>query len=269
MKLIKKQLWCLLLLLFTSMVAQGQIDVLEAALENDYLSIEESIQKGHNAFEKESSGFSLVEYAISSGNHNLLATIISNTHSISNKDLFSIFSTAIDYKQSDIIEYLLSKNFHTEIDSTEMYNLVSLAVQHDDAQIYQLLSDNVLLTDKTHKDFLFMATRSSRNNVFSFIFNNVKISPSEKIREESLLHQATNSLFISTFLVKKGADINALTTNGHTPLHLTKNFKIAQLLIKNGAKVDIKDKDGYTPLDYAQKAGDTSMIRLFESALKK
>lgn len=272
MKLIKRQLYYLLMLLFiNSTLVKGQIDVLAAALENDYISIEETLQKGHNAFEIESSGISLVDYAISSGDYNLLTTIVNNAHSISQKDIFSIFSKAIDYKQSEMIEYLLSQNLHTTINNTEMYNLVFLAIGYDNADIYQLLTENTPRIEGKYQEFLFAATRSNRFNVFSCIFKNKNIHASEKNTNESLIHEAVeaNSFSIAEFLIHKGADVNALTTNGQTPLHLTSSFDIAQLLIEKGAMINIEDNHGHTPLYYAQKAGDTDMVRLLKSALKK
>lgn len=256
-----------MLLFSTSILVHGQINVLEAASESDYLNIEVALQQGYNAFEVQASEVSLAEFAISEGDQSLLTTILDNTHTLSNQNAFFLFSTAIDYQQSDIIEYLLSTNIHNNINQMEMYNLVTLAIQHDDAQIYQLLTDYFPSVDTQYKDFLFSATISDRFNVFSHIFKNKNIPATEKNTEESLIHRAANSLSIATFLIHKGADINALTTNGETPLHLTKNIKIARLLIKNGADVDVKDKKGYTALDYARKAEDTAMVHLFESAL--
>lgn len=268
MKFIKRQLWCFLtLLMLNSILAKGQIGVPT----DDLLSIEASIQEGYDAFAAEPSGVSLVNQAISSGNYNLFTTIVNNTHSISQKDVFSLFSKAIDYKQSDIIEYLLNKNLHTSINNTEMYNLIFLAIHYDNVDIYQLLTKNTPTSVEEYKDFLFAATRSNRFNVFSCIFKNENIHSSEKNTNESLIHEAVeaDSFSIAKFLIRKGADVNALTTNGHTPLHLTNDFNIAQLLIRNGAIIDIKDNKGHTPLYYAQKVKDTAMVRLLKSASQK
>lgn len=251
------------------MVAQVQPNVLEAALQDDYFSIEVSIREGYNAFVIEPSGMSIVEHAIASGNRNLLTTIVENMHTVSNKDAYTLLSKAIDYKQIDMVKYLLGKNFHAEMNSVEMYNLVCLTLQHDYADIYRLFTEYSPAIDNHQMDFLSIAANSDKFDIFSFIFKYKNLKTSEKLGSESLIHQAANSLPIITFLINKGADVNALTTNGHTPLHLTKDLKIAQLLIKNGAIVNVEDNEGHTPLYYAQKAGDTAMVRLFERALEK
>ncbi len=62
---------------------------------------------------------------------------------------------------------------------------------------------------------------------------------------------------ISLMLVNKGADINAVSNDGITPLMLAaQNAKldVVELLLKHGAKVNAKDNMGKTALDYANKA---------------
>ena len=52
-------------------------------------------------------------------------------------------------------------------------------------------------------------------------------------------------------LIAKGADVNARTGNGFTPLHWgSDNKEIAELLIAEGADVNTKDAAGMTPLDF-------------------
>lgn len=70
----------------------------------------------------------------------------------------------------------------------------------------------------------------------------------------------------SQALLKAGADPNALTRQGDTPLHLIpgKNLKLIQLLIHHGAEIDRKNSRGFPPLlsivnGLAHQTGDESM----------
>ena len=61
-------------------------------------------------------------------------------------------------------------------------------------------------------------------------------------------------------LTKHGAEVNAVSGLGHTPLHLVlKNpdrqgsLKMAALLLKCKASLDAEDAGGVTPLEYARR----------------
>ena len=59
-----------------------------------------------------------------------------------------------------------------------------------------------------------------------------------------------------SFLIRRGADINARTKYGRTPLHeaaLNGNIKTVKILIESGANVNVKNNRGETPLFYAEK----------------
>ncbi len=57
-----------------------------------------------------------------------------------------------------------------------------------------------------------------------------------------------------SFLLEKGANVNALNLQGYGPLHAAARNRasnIAQMLLDNGADPDLADNDGVTPLTYA------------------
>jgi len=68
-------------------------------------------------------------------------------------------------------------------------------------------------------------------------------------------------------LIERGADINAKTLDGITPLILSVRMgqsrnSISELLIKHGAKVNAKTVDHFTPLMYASANGNKPIVKL-------
>lgn len=80
------------------------------------------------------------------------------------------------------------------------------------------------------------------------------------------LHQAASDGDITTVkrLIDGGADVNAQTVNGWTPLHYTiemgEGDAAAIALVKMGADVNVQTKDGDTPLHLAAGHGLTDVI---------
>jgi len=57
---------------------------------------------------------------------------------------------------------------------------------------------------------------------------------------------------VTSSLIELGADIEAKSANGYTPLHWAawiNSLDVARLLLDRGAEVDAKDDDGWTPLN--------------------
>jgi len=71
------------------------------------------------------------------------------------------------------------------------------------------------------------------------------------------LHWASrnNRIEIAKLLLDRGADVKAKDDWGKTPLHRASwnnHIEIAELLLNRGANLEAKDNDGWTPLDLAQ-----------------
>ena len=84
---------------------------------------------------------------------------------------------------------------------------------------------------------------------------------------------------MASFLVKKGANVNARNSEGKTPLMLAAqhgHIDIAKLLLENGARTDVRTaanvhvgkacmaQDELTALDYALQNDDAVMIELLK-----
>ncbi|MBI3039830.1 ankyrin repeat domain-containing protein [bacterium] len=70
-------------------------------------------------------------------------------------------------------------------------------------------------------------------------------------------------------LVSNGADVNAKSENGLTPLHCagdTGNIEGVRSLLKLGAKIDAQDNDGDTPLHLAIQGGRKELVEFLLSS---
>ena len=64
-------------------------------------------------------------------------------------------------------------------------------------------------------------------------------------------------------MLDKGADVNAKTRFGNTPLHLAPDREMAEMLLAAGADVNAEAEGGRTPLHKALKSGDDmALVRL-------
>ncbi|XP_047448377.1 ankyrin repeat domain-containing protein 53 [Mugil cephalus] len=72
------------------------------------------------------------------------------------------------------------------------------------------------------------------------------------------------------YLLERGADVNATTDSGQTPLHLAASedlLECAEVLVKAGADVLAKDSMGHTPLDLARIWCRRKIARFLKSCM--
>lgn len=82
--------------------------------------------------------------------------------------------------------------------------------------------------------------------------------------EETPLHCATEP-GSARLLLAAGADVNAVSAVGLTPLHaaiLQENTGLTRILVEAGANLDIKSDEGVSPLISASELGCTESVRL-------
>jgi ankyrin len=83
-----------------------------------------------------------------------------------------------------------------------------------------------------------------------------------------ILYWKKEQVDIVRLLLDNGADVNAATRGGSTPLHVAASRGLigcAELLLERGAAVDLMDELGRTPLYKAERSGGKSMVGLLLS----
>lgn len=76
----------------------------------------------------------------------------------------------------------------------------------------------------------------------------------------NFFYRTPDAVAVVRFLLEKGADINALSKLGYSPLHLAVQEELTayvRVLCENGANVNIKDRHSNTPLFYVKKGDDS------------
>ena len=74
-----------------------------------------------------------------------------------------------------------------------------------------------------------------------------------------------NLVVVSRVLLKLGANVNAISSFGRTPLMiavLKKNLKMVSFLLNNNANIDIQDREKNTCTHFASEKGFIEILKL-------
>ena len=90
------------------------------------------------------------------------------------------------------------------------------------------------------------------------IDNNPQLISETEWEGRTLLHDAADKSQLDAvrYLLDRGADVNARTSDGRTALHMAAqrgDILMITLLLSRGAAIDQRDAKGWTPLDRATK----------------
>lgn len=92
-----------------------------------------------------------------------------------------------------------------------------------------------------------------------------------KLDSNQLLQEAVSNQIVDRdifrFLIQQGADINLITEEEETLLHIAvkKGYRVvSKILIRNGADINVRDAAGHTPLWYAIQHKNSDIIALLK-----
>jgi ankyrin repeat protein len=145
------------------------------------------------------------------------------------------------------------------------------AAEHGDVMTVQklLAQDSSLLHTRNKEGFcsLDVATGEGKKEVIEFLLSKGADVNAKSYLGNTPLHWAmTNKdVEIARLILSAGGDVNAFADKGVTPLHLAATvgaIEGASLLLENGANVNAQSEGGGTPLHMAVLAGKEAMVKL-------
>lgn len=108
--------------------------------------------------------------------------------------------------------------------------------------------------------------------ILVLVFVSLPASARADVNEDLLRAILRNDIPSVFRLVQAGADLNARSRTGNTPLHEAAALghrDIVQILVDGGASASIRNNAGYTPLDWATRRGYPQIADLIREALAR
>ncbi|NOT68393.1 MAG: hypothetical protein HOP04_08730 [Methylophilaceae bacterium] len=159
---------------------------------------------------------------------------------------------------------------------TPLHYAASLGYR-DVAEVLLVKGANIDAKDAQNATPLYFAIMADHSDMVSMLLEKEANNNAVGIEGVTLLHLAVasrqdesgkllGSQKIAKLLISRGANINAKTKSGNSPLHLVARYtgevEVAKLLIDKGAEVNALDNDSHTPLYYATEQGNTDVAEI-------
>ncbi len=145
------------------------------------------------------------------------------------------------------------------------------ALRHQSGKAVQALLDDPrtdvnLLNGQGESPLALAALRANLAWVKALVARGAAVHPEPGVLRWQALHYAASGSDggVCAWLLDQGADINALSPNGSTPLMLAWGYgsvDAAQLLMKRGAKTELRNQQGLSAWDFAKRAGREDLAK--------
>jgi len=179
------------------------------------------------------------------------------------------FFDAIKSNDLDLINDYLSKGIDVNITDKRVdgFTGVYSACFYNNTELCkQLLQKGASIN--TDKNILFWPCHKSNNELFMLLLD-YKVYYDNLTLSKNLWEACTrDNLFISTHLVRLGADVN-YSEDGITPLHRASRYgsiDLVKFLHKAGANIDARSYNNYTPIMYAVQTDKFDLVEYFFKA---
>ncbi len=111
------------------------------------------------------------------------------------------------------------------------------------------------------QDTVDAVVRGDLASVKALIWQNPELAKARTPRSATLLHIAAglDNDAIATYLIEKGADVNAVQDDSRTPL-LEAGIKVTRVLVEHGANIEHTTRDGFSAISLALHTGDREVV---------
>lgn len=155
-----------------------------------------------------------------------------------------MIAVALQHRMIDVVRLLL------RLTTTNGINLYGLLIKNKHTNMMKLLISRM---DHIDPIYLHYAAMYGSYDIVDVLLDAGLDINARCVSNTIALHHAIN-VSMASYLITKGADINASSHYGTTPLHThikKSNIEVALLLIGLGANTDAKEYYGTMPIDYA------------------
>jgi len=247
-------LFTLLLGIFSSstLIAQDS-DLLNKVRANDISAVNELIAAGADVnMQDDMMGFTPLILAVTANNSEMVKLLISRGADINKKDNtygFTPLMMALQSNYTPIARLLISEGADIKIKGNNEATALLLAAMNSREMVELLLARGADITARSDNGSGVMT-----NCVMGIIRGSVTIDLAE-------------------FLLSKGADIDEVNTTdyygGYTPLFWAvddNNKELVSFLIQNGANVNAKSIKGKTPLSLAEEGSYVEIVEILKAS---